>query len=117
MAETNAAKAAREAKQNDPTVEQESGDVIDQSTDIEPAGRTNTGVKLVTVKLAHPITRKDDLVYLGLDPSESYGVNDDVKVPVEAAKSLINAGMVQVDPEDRAAVGQTLGYEPTASGK
>lgn len=74
------------------------------------------GVKesdLVKVKLAHPITRKEDKQRLGLDTDQNYIVGQDVKVRSGDAQTLINAGYTQTDPEDNAAVAEVIG-EPTA---
>lgn len=111
MAATQKSKDIAAAKQNDPTIEQEAGEVIARSDDVG-AERTRANPNEVTVRLAHPITRPQDLVYLGLPENRSYGVNDEVQVTREAARALIDAGLVQVDPEDRAKVAQALGVEP-----
>lgn len=100
-------KAKAEAQQNDPTVEQESGDVTAVSEGIEPV-TTEVPAGYVTVKLAHPLTRKQDYIYLGLDPEKRVGVNDEIQVSKNGARALITAGLVQVDPENKEAVKSVL---------
>lgn len=64
----------------------------------------------VTIKLAHPLTRIDDLRHLGLPERDGgYTVNDEVQVTKAGARTLINAGYAQVDPENTAAVEAVLG--------
>lgn len=66
----------------------------------------------VTIKLAHPLDKPEDLRYLGLQPRESgYNVHDEIQVSKAGASSLINAGYAQVDPEDKAAVNAVLNPE------
>lgn len=70
----------------------------------------------VTITLAHPVDKPEDLRYLGLAPErevegkivKGYQVHDKVVVNRAAAQSLINAGYAQVDPEDKAAVAAVL---------
>lgn len=96
-------KAKAEEQQNDPTVEQESGEVSAVSEGIEPVTATVPD-GYVTVKMAHPLTRKQDYVFLGLDPAKRVGVNDEIQVSKNGARALITAGLVQVDPENKEAV-------------
>jgi hypothetical protein len=123
VAETNAAKEARAereaaeaaeqaAAQNDRTIEQESGEVVAVDDSGLPQPEDALAPGMVKVKLAHPIKREQDLIYLGLPVGEKYGVNDEITVTKDGAKSLINAGMVQVDPADRAEVDNVLGVAP-----
>ncbi len=90
-------------------VEQRAGQVIATQTGFARTARGD-GTDTVDVVLAHPISRQDDLNYLGL--TEPKGVNETVTVSKAAAKGLIDAGMVQVDPEDVAAVAEALGNDP-----
>lgn len=65
---------------------------------------------LISLRLAHPLSRKEDLIYLGLDVEKgTYQVNEEVRVTRNAALTLINAGQVQVDPSDPVAVREALG--------
>lgn len=100
---------AKQDPETDRTVEQESGEVTAVDDSGVPAPEGNPDLGLVTIKLAHRLRREQDLVYLGLAPDRSYGVNDEVQVTKEAARALINAGLAQVDPADRAAVSEVLG--------
>lgn len=63
----------------------------------------------VTIRLAHPLDRDQDLQYLGLPPKEGgYKVHDEIRVSRSAAQSIINAGYAQVDPENKKAVAAVL---------
>lgn len=68
---------------------------------------------LVSIKLAHPLDKEDDLRRLGLEPKEGgYKPHDEIRVTRDNARMLISAGYAQVDPEDKAAVAAAL--NPTA---
>lgn len=67
----------------------------------------------VKVKLAHPLNPRD-LATLGLDPDTDAGVNDVIEVSRDQATSLIGAGLVQVDPDDRVEVTRVLDGEKAA---
>ena len=74
------------------------------STD-ERLGPTTDG--RINIKLAHPLPKRD-LIRFGLPADEPSKVGDVVSVRPNDAISLINAGMAQVDPEDRLAVTTAL---------
>ena len=76
----------------------------DTTTD-DRLGPTEDGK--VRVKLAHPLPKRD-LIRFGIDQDEPSQVGDVVEVTLNDAISLINAGMVQVDPEDKIAVTAAL---------
>lgn len=76
---------------------------MSETTD-ERLGPTDDGK--VRIKLAHPLPKRD-LIRFGID-QETSQVGDVVEVTLNDAISLINAGMVQVDPEDKIAVTAAL---------
>ncbi len=61
----------------------------------------------VTITLAHPLSA-EHAVRLGLDDKD-YNVDDDVKIRRDLARSVINSGYAQVDPEDQESVNDSLG--------
>lgn len=74
----------------------------------------------VTIMLAHPISREQDKVYLGLDVEQDYWPRDLITVNKSGAESLIAAGIAAVDPEDAEAVrsvldGETPSVEPSGN--
>lgn len=63
----------------------------------------------VSVKLAHPIGDAEDITRLGLEPKDAgYNVGDSIRVRRDDARTLINAGYAQVDPENAEQVSKTL---------
>lgn len=77
------------------------------SADADAPADTPIADGKVTVKLAHPLDKPDDLRRLGLE--EKAGVGDEIRVSSDHARMLINAGYAQTDPEDAAAVAAVLG--------
>lgn len=77
-------------------------------TKVGPQSDGNVGVML-----AHPLN-PPDLIHLGLSPDTPAGVGDVIVVTKPNASSLIGAGLVQVDPEDNAAVLAVLEGEKQA---
>lgn len=65
---------------------------------------------LVVLTLAHPLPDRDK-AYLGLAADSDLSVGKTIAVSKNAAKSLINAGMVTVDPENRPQVKAALNGE------
>ncbi len=115
-------KAAASAKDKDdeapevPSVSrEESGDLVggEEVARVEaplPPDDVAEDDGLVELRLAHPLSRREDLIYLGLDPEKgTYNVNEKVRVNRNAARTLIGAGQVQVDPSDPKAVAEALG--------
>lgn len=86
---------------------------VGKGTFVEPS--TAGSGNLVEVTLAHPISRKADLVYLGLPDDQPLGVGTVVRLPREAAQSLIGAGLVQVNVDDADEVAAILNVEPSAT--
>jgi hypothetical protein len=62
---------------------------------------------LVSVLLAHPLDKPEDLRRLGL--KEKAGVGGEIRISPDHARMLINAGYAQTDPEDQEAVAAVLG--------
>lgn len=84
----------------------ESGPIVETADTAEPAAANDDGLKEVT--LAHPITRDQDKILLGLETETKCNVGDKIRVSLDNAIRLINAGLVQVDPEDQQAVHAVL---------
>ena len=63
--------------------------------------------KFTTLTLAHPLN-KQTKEFLGLPADSRAEVGAKVRVNKNGARALINAGLVCVDPEDRAAVREAL---------
>lgn len=68
----------------------------------------------VAVMLAHPLNPRD-LANLGVDPDTDSNVNDVITVTRDQAISLIAAGYVQVDPDDRIAVTRLIEGDKAAT--
>lgn len=68
----------------------------------------------VAVMLAHPLTPRD-LANLGVDPDTDSNVNDIITVTRDQAISLLGAGYVQVDPDDRIAVTRLIEGDKAAT--
>lgn len=68
------------------------------------------GDDLVVLTLAHPLPDRDK-AYLGLPEDADLSVGKTVAVSKNAARSLINAGMVTIDPENRKQVRAALAGE------
>jgi hypothetical protein len=69
--------------------------------------------QVVTVRLAHPLPARS-AASLGIAVRE-YQPDEDVTVPVPAARRLISAGLTTINPYDRVAVNAALA-EPGVSG-
>lgn len=79
----------------------ESGPIVATTPTTEDDGK-------VEVTLAHPITKDQHKIELGLDPETKCNVHDVIRVSKNSAKRLIDAGYAQVDPEDAEAVRTVL---------
>jgi hypothetical protein len=64
----------------------------------------------VTLKLAHPLTA-EQAQRIGAG-DEDLNVGDEIKIHHDMARSVINSGYAQVDPEDNEAVADALGGTP-----
>lgn len=61
----------------------------------------------ITLKLAHPMA-PDKALRIGIETDKDLEVHQPVKVSVDDGRALIESGLVQVDPFDRAAVAEAL---------
>ena len=108
QAEKDAAKANAEAAQQAEEAAHGSKVKTEEQVRAERAkagaGKNRTADGKVRITLAHPISRKQDKQYLGLDVESAYEVGDTVEVTPAGAASLIGAGLAAVDTEDPAAV-------------
>jgi hypothetical protein len=64
----------------------------------------------VVLKLAHPL-KAEHAATVGAEPKD-YGPGDEISVLKNAAMTLINAGLAQVDPSDSGAVAAALASHP-----
>lgn len=64
----------------------------------------------VVLKLAHPM-KAEHAAAVGAEPKE-YGPGDEINVLRNAAMTVINAGLAQVDPGDGHAVMEALAAHP-----
>ena len=86
---------------------------------VNPGYRTETttvavDTSKVVLKLAHPMNEHQaGMVGAELKP---YGPGDEITVGANAAMTVINAGLAQVDPQDGQAVAKALASHPDDGG-
>jgi hypothetical protein len=68
----------------------------------------------VVLKLAHPM-RPEQAAMVGAEEKD-YGPGDEITVGANAAMTVINAGLAQVDPGDGKAVAAALANHPSDGG-